>query len=168
MPDRPIAILSISSSPAISGTRRLILEQHGYEVAEAADFVDIEQKCRENHYRCAILGTDIDPRMKRAIALALKRFCPEMPILEIIRLSSEINGAATVASDSPEALLKAVDDLLIPNGVRYTEQLHRRTQVIWDRAAQAFQEARNTRAQTRDIVAEARKLTQWRKNKKQV
>jgi hypothetical protein len=94
LPNGSIAILSISLNPAVSATRRMVLEQHGYEVAEAADFLQIKDRCAEARFACAILGTDIEPKMKRAIATVLEQLCPGMPILEIFRISPEIPASA--------------------------------------------------------------------------
>ncbi len=164
--DRSIAILSISSNPAVSETRRMVLEQRGYKVAEAADFHEISDQCSNTHYGCAVVGTDIDPKMKRAIAAVLEKLCPGLPILEICRISPEIPGAAMLDSDSPEALVKAVDDLLLPSGSRYTEQLHRRAAAIRERAAQSLDRVRQTRARARKFVVQSRKMVdKWKSNK---
>jgi DNA-binding response OmpR family regulator len=162
--DSPTLILSISLNPAVAETRRLLLEQYGYHVVVATNFLEVKEKCRDMRFACAIIGTDIEAAMKRAIAKTLEESCSQMPILEIVRGSQEIERASSVESNEPEVLLAAVDDLLHPTGRRYTEQLHRRTQTIQEKTVQSVAVARQIRATARKFTAQSAKSRFWGKN----
>lgn len=156
-------ILSLNYDQA--ETRRLLLEQHGLTVATATNFVEVEQKCKQGNIACIIVGMDIEPHIKRAIGNLLAETCPQLPLLEICRLSPEIEEASTVLSDAPEDLLAAIDDLLNPTGRRYTEQLYRRAKAIRKKAAEASALAREMRARIRQMQANYPKLDYSREKK---
>lgn len=146
-------ILSIAHDPAVVETRRLVLEQRGFAVAIATNFVEIEQKCRQRNIACIVIGMDIEPSIKRTIGNLLTNACPQLPLLEICRTAPEIEGASAVHSDAPEDLLAAIDDLLKPSGRRYTEQLYRRAKATRKKAAEASALAREMRARIREMRA---------------
>lgn len=130
-----------------------MLEQHGFSVVVATNFVDIQQKCVDKNISCILIGMNIEPRIKRAIGKLLEEVCPQTPLLEICRITPEIEEASFVCSDAPEDLLAALDDLLKPYGRRYTEQLCRRTKAILGRAAESVALAREMRARIRHTRA---------------
>jgi len=150
-------ILSISNNPAVSETRRLVLEQRGFTVIVATNFAEVQQKC-QGDIACIIVGTDVEPKVKRAIGHILAESCPQTPLLEICRISPEIEGASTVLSDAPEDLVAAIDDLLKPTGRRYTEQLGRRAEVIRKKAAESTALAAESIALAKEMRARIRQM----------
>jgi|SRR6185312_10070559 len=129
-------ILVICQNPALGETRRVLLEGDGYHVLVVTDVRELEQI--RAHLDCAVLGRDIEPRMKRAVAGLLEKQWPGIPILEIDELHAEIEGAACVPSGAPEEVLEALDDLLRPTGRRYSQHLHQKTLGVLARARDAI------------------------------
>lgn len=148
-------VLSISADPAVSETRRRVLQEHGYSVVVATNLLEVEQMCRNMEIACVIIGADIEPKMKRAIARIINEVRCLMPVLEIIHISPEIEGASTVQSNDPAALVEAVEDLLKPTGRRFSEQLYRRSRAIKKLASETVGQSR----QTRDRLSQLRQST---------
>ena len=149
-------ILSICRDPSLSEIRRLLLTGNGYNVVVATDFRQIEALSAPPN--CVVIGTDIEPRVKRAAGKLLDHKWAGIPILEINVFQPEIEGAAWVSSDSPEEVLAALKDLLLPTGKRYTEQLHRKNDGIRQRAMSAVRQARKLVASAREQKERARRL----------
>lgn len=151
--NEPSTILTICQNESLSETRRLLLAQNGYQVLVVTDFRHIEKV--KSYPNCVFIGRDIEPRIKRAVAILLEKNWPGIPILEINVLHPEIEGAACVPSDSPEEILAALKDLLSPTGRRYTENLHRQNKGIRQRAADAVQRARELATRIEEQTAKA-------------
>lgn len=149
-------VLSICRDPSLCETRRLLLTGHGYNVVVINDFRQIGKI--SSHPNCVVIGTDIEPKMKRAASSLLEKKWAGVPILEINVLHPEIGGAAFVTSDSPEEVLAALKDLLLPAGRRYTEQLYRRNEGIRERAMNAVLQAKEILVSTREQKARLRRL----------
>ena len=146
-------ILTICQNESLSETRRLLLTQNGYQVVVVTDFRHIETI--KSHPNCVVIGRDIEPRMKRAIAILLEKQWPGIAILETNLLHPEIKGAACVPSDSPEEILAALEDLLSPAGRRYAENLRRQNMGIRRRASDAIQRARELATRIQEQTAKA-------------
>jgi hypothetical protein len=151
--NEPSTILTICQNESLSETRRLLLTKNGYQVTVVTDFRHIEKISQ--HPNCVVMGIDIEPRMKRAVAVLLEKRWPGIPILEINILHPEIEGAACVSSDSPEEVVAALKDLLSPTGRRYTENLHRQNMGIRQRATDAVQRAKELATRIGEQTAKA-------------
>jgi hypothetical protein len=127
-------IVCVCRAPALAETLRMLLEQRGYRVLVATYFHEIDGGAGGEHFDCALISADIEPNMRRAIAVMLQDKYPATAILEICRISPEIDGSAYVLIDAPQDVPDAVDDLLNPHGRRHTEFLQRRAALARQRA----------------------------------
>jgi hypothetical protein len=142
-------IACICLTPALAETQRMLLEQRGYRVFVATNFHEIDAIARGKPFDCALISADIEPNMKRAIALKLEEKYPSAAILEICRISPEIDGAVYVLAEAPQDVPDAVDDLLNPHGRRRTEFLQRRSVLARQRAQKMIEKARKARERNR-------------------
>ena len=108
----PHRILCISATDAILQTRKLLLERHGYEVVPALNFRDVEAACKDANFDLALVGHDLEARIKKALGAKIREHCSGVPILEMCRYSPEIEGATFTVSDSPAELIQAISDIL--------------------------------------------------------
>lgn len=154
--ERVATVLCICLVPAVAETQRLLLEQQGYRVFLATNFHEIEEIARQTPLDCALVGADIEPKMKRAIAAMLQDKFPATAILEVCRFSPEIEGVAYVLAESPDDILGAVNDLLLPHGRRHTEFLQRRSTLARQRAQEMVEQTRRAREHTRLLGAKPR------------
>jgi hypothetical protein len=136
-------------TPALAETQRMLLEQRGYRVLVATNFHEIDSAAGDEHFDCALISADIEPNMKRAIALMLEEQYPATALLEICRISPEIEGSAYVLAEAPQDVPDAVDDLLNPHGRRHTEFLQRRSLTARERAQRMVKESREARQRIR-------------------
>jgi DNA-binding response OmpR family regulator len=110
-------ILSISYEPALLSTRRLLLEQMGYEVISAEGFTEACEACGVNDARfdLVILGHSISPKDKERIIAHIRRFC-SAPILAMLRPNeSPVPGATQSVSTAPETFMDVVRAMLALN-----------------------------------------------------
>lgn len=158
-------ILSICQSSALSETRRLLLAARGYDVVVITDARELDKIGTAP--RCALMGIDIEPRMKRAVAGLLDQHWPGIAMLEINVTHPEIEGAACVASDVPEEVLNALNDLLGPRGRRYSEHLRHQTQGIVERARHAVRRSQELAARVAKEMAKSTRLVRRVRRKKE-
>jgi hypothetical protein len=107
----PQKILCISATEPIMQTRKLLLERNGYEVLPALNFKEVEEACKARKFDLALVGHDIEAKIKRALGIKIREFCPVTPILEMCRYSPEIEGSTFAVTDSPAELLQAIADI---------------------------------------------------------
>lgn len=101
----------------------MILEEHGYHVLVACDLRELDEISKKHRLPCAVLGQDLGPGMKHAIAALLCHNLPAIALLEEYSSSPVIEEAEHVSARDPSALLDAIDDLLLPYGQRRTKHL---------------------------------------------
>jgi DNA-binding response OmpR family regulator len=109
-------ILSVSYEPALLSTRRLLLEQLGYEVISAEGFTEAWEACEANNaqFDLVILGHTVSPKDKQRIIAHIKRFC-DAPILALLRPNeSPVSGATQSVSTAPETFIDVVRAMLTP------------------------------------------------------
>lgn len=109
-------ILSISYEPALLSTRRLLLEQLGYEVISAEGFIEACEACELNdtHFDLVILGHSISPKDKAKIITHIKRSC-DAPILALLRPNeAPVAGATQSIGTAPELFMDVVRAMLTP------------------------------------------------------
>ncbi|SRR5579859_702410 len=107
----PHRILCISATDAILQTRKLLLERHQYEVVPALNFREVEEACKRNKFDLALIGHDIEPKIKKAIGLKIREHRTDAPIVEICRYSPEIEGSIFTTTESPAELLQTIAEV---------------------------------------------------------
>jgi DNA-binding response OmpR family regulator len=87
-------ILSISYDASLLFTRKLLLEQMGYEVISAEGFAQAWEACEEGaNFDLIILGHSIPAKDKEKIIAHLKEHC-DSPILALLRSNeTSVKGA---------------------------------------------------------------------------
>jgi CheY-like chemotaxis protein len=94
------------------------LEPAGYHVKAACSLKEVEQACHAQHFDMVLVTDTVEPRMKKAIGLAVRHFLPEAPILQIGRVRPDIDGNCFVTGDSREGVLSSVLRILRRDEIR--------------------------------------------------
>jgi CheY-like chemotaxis protein len=104
-------ILSISYDQPLLVTRKLILEDAGYDVSSAFGFAEAMEICTVRHdFDLILMGHSMPQKDKASLIAALRPKCPA-PLLSILKHGdSPIPEAnySVEALDGPHALLDAV------------------------------------------------------------
>ena len=106
-------VLSISYDQSLLYTRRLILEQAGYEVITAHGFLEAMQLSQECKFDLAIIGHSIPRKEKEAILKRIKAIC-DAPVLSLYKADEgPLKGVdrAVDAMEGRQALLRGVQDV---------------------------------------------------------
>jgi DNA-binding NtrC family response regulator len=115
MPDRPKQILSVAGTEALRKTRELLLTQAGFLVVSAMTSREINHVCRRTVFDLAVVGHAFEDDQKLKAAETIRQVSPQLPILEICRISPLIPGAEYVLHNpEPEELVKEVNRILRP------------------------------------------------------
>jgi hypothetical protein len=110
-------ILNISAVESLRRTRALMLEAADFNVTSAATLRETEHICRRSSFDLTIIGQNYSGDEKRRIANAVRTILPQTPILELCRISPEIQSPDHVLYDpTPEDLVDFVQRLLVPKG----------------------------------------------------
>jgi CheY-like chemotaxis protein len=110
-------ILNVSIADNLRRTRAMVLEEAGFNVTSAANLREAEHVCRRAAFDLIIIGQGFSGDDKRRIASAVRTLLPAAPILELCRISPEINSPDHVLYDpSPDDLVDFVQRLLVPKG----------------------------------------------------
>jgi DNA-binding response OmpR family regulator len=89
------------------------LTQRGHLVTTATDFTHIEPSCTGLVFDLAVLSLNISSKVKQAILLQLREYCPNVPVLDMCLPGACVTGADySVMSDSFEELATAVTAML--------------------------------------------------------
>jgi hypothetical protein len=94
------------------------LERAGYRACAAISLKEVEQACRAESFDMVLVADAVDPRMKKAIGLAVRHFLPEAPILQIGRTRPDMDGNCFVTGDSREDVLRSVWQILRRDEIR--------------------------------------------------
>jgi CheY-like chemotaxis protein len=109
------SILSISYDQSLLVTRKLLLEEAGYEVISAFGFVAAMETCRSRHdFDLVLMGHSMPQKDKTSLIAALRVKC-RAPLLSILRHGNAPIPEADYSVDShdgPGALVKAVQAAL--------------------------------------------------------
>jgi hypothetical protein len=112
-------ILNISTIENLRRTRAMMLEGAGFNVTSAATLRETEHICRRAAFDLVVIGQNYSGDEKRRIAASVRTILPGTPILELCRISPEINSPDHVLYDpTPEELVDYVQRLLLPKGSR--------------------------------------------------
>ena len=106
-------ILSVAKTDFLRRTRQIALRRAGYAVASVKDFNEIEALSRENVFDVAVVGHAFDPQAKRVIAEIIRRYFPDVPIVELTTSHAEILDSIPSSPDSGE--LKATIEAVLGN-----------------------------------------------------
>jgi DNA-binding NtrC family response regulator len=105
-------ILSISYDISLLSTRRMLLEQRGYQVTSALGFTKALEACSSAHYDLFILGHSIPVSDKLALIETFRKHC-NAPVVSLERPGEErVQCEFHVSPDDPEQLLEKVDGIL--------------------------------------------------------
>jgi DNA-binding NtrC family response regulator len=108
-------LLCISYDESLLTTRKLILEQEGFDVATAYGFAEASTICKFDHsFDLIIMGHSMPRGDKTALIEMLKPNCPA-PVLSIRRQNDPPLPEAAFSVDSydgPDALIAAVKNAL--------------------------------------------------------
>ncbi len=94
------------------------LERAGYRVSAASSLKEVEQACNDQHFDMVLVADAVEPRMKKAIGLAVRHFLPETPILQIGRTRPDLDGNCFVTGESREDILSSVLKILRRDEIR--------------------------------------------------
>ena len=94
------------------------LEPAGYRVSAACSLKEVEQACRSHHFDMVLVADAVEPRMKKAIGLAVRHFLPDAPILQIGRVRPDLDGNCFVTGESREDVLNSVSKILRRDEIR--------------------------------------------------
>lgn len=67
-----IRVLSISNEESIPATRKLVLQQLGYDVVSALGFAEGLEQCRSGGFDLCILGSSIEEPERQALVSAFR------------------------------------------------------------------------------------------------
>jgi DNA-binding NtrC family response regulator len=106
-------IMVIAESEFTANAIDQALTQRGYLVTTATDFTHIEPSCAGLVFDLVVLGFNIRSKVKQAILIQLREYCPGVPVLDMCLPGACVTGADfSLASDSFEALGSAVTAML--------------------------------------------------------
>ena len=107
-------ILVIAYDPSLLLTRKLLLEQAGYEVITAEGFVAACEACeaQKEKFDLAVLGHTVPPRDKEPIIARLRQNT-RTPILALVKPHEAlVRGADLSVETEPSVLLAAIKNLI--------------------------------------------------------
>lgn len=105
-------ILSVSYDRALLATRKMLLEQQGYDITSALGFTDALEQCQKSHFDLFILGHSIPDNDKLHLIKTFKENCPA-PIVSLERIGEKKIPCDFHASpDDPESFVKVVNSIL--------------------------------------------------------
>jgi len=98
----PAALLLIVATEPALRLRLEWLERAGYRVRTACSLKEVDQACLGQAFDIILIADSVEPRMKKAIGLAVRHYLPEAPILQMGRIRPDIDGNSFVTGDSRE------------------------------------------------------------------
>ena len=105
-------LLSVSYDMSLLATRRMLLEQHGYQVTSALGFTQSMAHCKASGFDLFILGHSIPLQDKQAL-IDVFRENSLAPILSLDRAGeARVECDFHVSPDQPEQLLEKVETIL--------------------------------------------------------
>jgi len=159
-------LLLVCLNHELAQAQRMILEVHRYDVLVANDLRELDRISKNNRLPCAILGQDLGPDMKHAIAATLSRNLPAIAILEEYSDSPVLPDAEHVLAGDSSALLDAIEDLLLPYGRRHTKHLRSKARALVKQARELVETAQYTISQNRQARADAKRARETGVKKK--
>jgi hypothetical protein len=104
-------VLCTGVDPALTKTRKLILETVGHTVFTTTDEREIASLCSQYRFDVAVLGQARSAQVKRQIASVVRQHCPSAKILELylIHQGKAIPDADSWMENPPETPLQLVE-----------------------------------------------------------
>ena len=101
-------VLSIAFQDEIAEQTKRVLEQNSFAVVTASDFKQLEAICVRGDFQVALVESEIQPKVKRAIGRLLNANCPHVPVVEMCQGAPEIAGAQPVSFDQLGDIVPAI------------------------------------------------------------
>lgn len=112
------SLLLVVATDAARRLGREWLERAGYRVSAASSLKEVELACHAENFDMVLVADAVEPRMKKAVGLAVRHFLPEAPILQIGRTRPDMDGACFVTGESREEVLQSVMKILRRDEIR--------------------------------------------------
>lgn len=116
-------ILLLSYDPTLLTTRRLLLENQGYEIISARGLAAALQLCDgTTQFDLIILDHPVPQTDQRGVVAALRKNGCDAPVLSLLRLNEYPTPEAAYAVDSgdPKAMLETVETALADYRLKLT------------------------------------------------
>ncbi len=109
----PKKILSVSDNDALRVTRHIMLQNRSFDVVSVANLRETRNALKSGDFDLVILGVSLDGEVKREIAALTRKHCDSAQILELCRISPEVQDADHhLYSPEPEDLDNTVSQIL--------------------------------------------------------
>src|SRR5579884_4268528 len=109
----PKKILSVSDNDALRVTRHIMLQNRSFDVVSVANLRETRNALKSGDFDLVILGVSLDGDVKREIAALTRKHCDSAQILELCRISPEVQDADHhLYSPEPEDLDNTVNQIL--------------------------------------------------------
>ena len=109
----PKKVLSVSDNDALRVTRHMMLQNRRFDVVSAANLREVRNAVKAGDFDLVILGVSIDGDAKREMASLARKHCGNARILELCRVSPEVQDADHhLYSPEPEDVDQTVRHLL--------------------------------------------------------
>jgi hypothetical protein len=112
------SLLLVVATEAALRLRLEWLQRAGYKVKPAFSLKDVEQACHARAFDMVLVADAVEPRMKKAIAMMVRHFFPDAPILQMGRIRPDIDGDCFVTGESREDMLCSVKKILQRDEIR--------------------------------------------------
>jgi DNA-binding NtrC family response regulator len=107
------SILVIAETDLAANAIEQTLTQRGHLITTATDFTHIEASGTGLIFDLVVLGPDIRSKVKEAILLQVREYCPTVPVLDVCSPGACAAAADfSLRSDSLEALAAAATSML--------------------------------------------------------
>lgn len=111
-------ILSITFRDQTAEHTQRLLEQNSFSVVTVSDFKHLEEFCSKGKFDLALVEAEIMPKVKKAIGLLLRNYCPWAPVVEMFSGKPHIPGAEPVAVDHFADLVPTINRALSQRQLR--------------------------------------------------
>jgi CheY-like chemotaxis protein len=105
-------ILSVSYDQALLATRKMLLEQQGYDVTSALGFTEAVEQCQKSNFDLFIIGHSIPDKDKLHLIETFRKHCPA-PIVSLERFGEKHVPCDFHSSPyDPASFITVVSDIL--------------------------------------------------------
>jgi len=118
--DKPV-ILSISYDAELLTLREAFLKTQGYEVRSVMSIEEALLLASVQHFDALIVGHSVPLEDKKKLVTAVKDLWPRLPVLSVAvdpGVRETVADASVLGSAGPDALMGALDRLILENPVR--------------------------------------------------
>jgi hypothetical protein len=105
-------VLSITFRDEIAERTQRLLEQNSFAVVVASDFKELKELCSSGNFDVALVESEIQPKVKKAIGRMLHADCPHAPVVEMCEGEPEIAGAIPVSPEQINDIIPAIRRLV--------------------------------------------------------